>query len=143
MAIRAYGNIRLQRGAGSPLVYATIAGVKSIDGPNTQLAFLETTDFDSSGGFREYVGGLKDPGQISMTLNFDADSTGHQDLLADHDNATLRDFRLQFGPSGSPNQIWGFQAFVESVGPRAEVDGIIEATATLRVTGSINRNVTP
>lgn len=140
MAKAAYGNIVLSIGDGaSPEVFTTVAGVKSIDGPNTELAFIESTDFDSSGGFREYIAGLKDPGQLQMTLHFDPGSTGHISLLTKHDAGTLHNFKLQL-LSGSPGKKWSFAAYVASVGPRLEVDGLIEAQVTLRITGSINRS---
>ena len=142
MAIAAYGNIRLKRGDGaSTEAFTTIAGVKSVNGPNTQLSFLESTDFDSTGGFREFVAGLRDPGQGSFTLNFGPTDTGHTALLSDHDAGTLRNFRLEFGPSGTPSDVWGFAAYIESIGPTAEVDGLLEAEATLRVSGVVNRAV--
>lgn len=139
MALKAYGNIRLLRDAPGSPGPAAIAGVKNLDGPGTQLAFIETTDFDSTGGFREYVGTLKDPGQMSFTLNFDPDSAGHEALCDDHDAAVARTFQLEFSHV-SPPRIWEFDAFVAEITPKAEVDGLIEAQVTLRVTGNIDRD---
>lgn len=138
--MRAYGNIGLYRKTtDSPVAWTKIANVKSFDGPNTQLAFQETTDFDSVGGFREYEATLKDPGQLQMTLNFDPADLTHEGLEDLHDGGLSDTYQLRFG-TGSTQRKSQFDAYVESLGTAAEVDGLIEMKVTLRITGNIDRD---
>lgn len=142
MAIEAIGNFQLKRGNGaSPEVFSVLAGIKSFDGPATELSFIETTDFDSTDRTREYRPGLKDVSAINMTLNFEPDSAGHEQMVDDHDESTLVNWKLRL-VDGATDKIWSFAAYIGAISPKAEVDGVWEAQVTLRVTGPINRDAT-
>lgn len=142
MAEAAYGNWRLQVGNGaSTETFTTLAGIKSFDGPNTELAFIETTDFDSTGGFREFAPTLKDPGTLDLTLNFEPDSVTHESMVTDHDAKTLRNFKLRLKDAAT-DKIWSFAGYFASVGVRAEVDGLSECSVSIRISGAINRDAT-
>lgn len=70
VAVHAHGTL-LKRGDGaSPEVFATIAEVMNISGPGTQADAIEVTHQESIESFREYIGGMKDGGEISFELNF-------------------------------------------------------------------------
>ena len=65
-AIIGYGTI-IARGNGAvPEVFTAIAEVISIDGPGLDSDDVEVTHLSSPGGYREYKGGLKEPGEVSM-----------------------------------------------------------------------------
>ena len=51
-------------------MFTTIAEVMNIDGPNLQQETVEVTSHDSTDRWREFIGGLKDGGEISFGLNF-------------------------------------------------------------------------
>lgn len=50
--------------------YVTIANVFGIDGPGFTREVVEITTYDSPNGYREKIGGLRDGGQITFSLNF-------------------------------------------------------------------------
>jgi hypothetical protein len=59
---------------GSP-AYVKLAGVTSISPPSESTDIIDTTDMDSSGGIREFIQGLTDPGECSIEMNFVPSST--------------------------------------------------------------------
>lgn len=57
-------------GIGSPEDYVSILGIKGIDGPSISRETHDTTTMLSPGGWREFIGGLKDGGEVSFTANW-------------------------------------------------------------------------
>lgn len=52
----------------SPIVYTAVARVISIGGPNLSSEQVEITTLDSSGGYKEFINGLKDGGEFTLEL---------------------------------------------------------------------------
>lgn len=70
MAITGIGT-QFKRGDGAdPEVYTKLAEVYNITGPGMTRETVETTTYDSTGGYREKIGGLRDGGTITFTMNF-------------------------------------------------------------------------
>lgn len=59
---------KFQRHNGSAL--ADVAKVFNLSGPTMSRDMVETTTYDSVDGYREKMGGLRDGGQVTFTLNF-------------------------------------------------------------------------
>jgi hypothetical protein len=49
--------------------FTNIVQVKGLTGPNLQAAVIDTTNFDSVNQVREFISGLKDPGQLTFQTN--------------------------------------------------------------------------
>jgi len=135
-AIKAHGTL-LKIGDGQPSeVFTTIAEVTEISGPSLEQESLEVTSHDSSGGFREFVGGLIDGGEITLTINYVPTEATHNattGLIADLKNMIVRNFQLVFPDSGSTT--WNLSALVQSFEPTEPVDDKLGADVTLKVTG--------
>lgn len=72
-------------GIGSPEDYVTILGIKSISGPSITRDTHDTTVMTSPGGWREFIGGLKDGGEVSFTANWLPRDTTQGDLADEFD----------------------------------------------------------
>ena len=72
-------------GTGSPEDYVTILGIKSISGPSITRDTHDTTVMTSPGGWREFIGGLKDGGEVSFTANWLPRDTTQGDLAEEFD----------------------------------------------------------
>lgn len=53
--------------------YSDIAEATAIVVPETQVDYQEVTSLDSASGFKEYIPGLKDAGEISIPCNYTSD----------------------------------------------------------------------
>lgn len=115
-----------------------VAEVKSIDGPQLAAEAVEATHLKSKNGFREYVGGIKDGGEITLTINFIMSNATHgagAGILADWNaDAVMPTVTWDLvWPNGS---VWTFPAIQTGWSSGAEVDGILEAEITLQVAGA-------
>lgn len=61
----------LQKGDGaSPENFITILGIKGLGGPSISRDTHDTTVMTSPGGWREFIGGLKDGGEVTFQANW-------------------------------------------------------------------------
>lgn len=115
-----------------------IAAVTSIDGPELTLETIDVTTHDSPSGFREFIGGLKDAGEVSMELAFDPANATHKNasggLLYALLNRSVTEFTLVL-PS-SPSVSWYFNALVTQFQVQAPIDDKLPANVTLKITGA-------
>ena len=95
---------------------------------------LDATCLDSSGGYREFLQGFKESGELTLTGYLDPDKPGQAQMVTLYGSGALGYFWVTF-----PDQATvAFNAYVKSftVGP-AEVDGIVGFGTTLRVSGLV------
>ena len=95
---------------------------------------LDATCLDSSGGYREFLQGFKDSGELTLTGYLDPDKPGQAQMVTLYGTGELGYFWVTF-----PDQTTvAFNAHVKSftVGS-AEVDGIVGFGTTLRVSGLV------
>lgn len=72
-----------------PVPEAIIAPV-----PKSQLDYVEVTNLDSAGGYREYIPGLRDAGEIEVEMNYTR--AAYQALAADEASGNLIMYRSTF-----------------------------------------------
>lgn len=137
MGISAFGTLLKIGDGGSPTeTFTTIAEVTSIGGPGLSLDTIEITNHSSPGGWREFIGGLLNAGEVSLDINYDPVGATHNattGLIADMVARTLRHFQLVFPDTGSTT--WSFTALVTLFEPSEPVDDKLAASVTLKLTG--------
>lgn len=125
---------QLQIGDGAMVeVFTAIAQVRDIGGPSLSLDTLDVTTHDSTDAWRDFVGGLKDGGEVSLELVYNPDSLTQIALRTDLDGRTVRNFKLVFPDATSTT--WAFAATVTGFEPSANVGDELSASCTLKVTG--------
>lgn len=95
---------------------------------------LDVTTLESTGGYREYIQGFRDSGEVEISGFHDASDAGQKALRAAYSSGAAGAFQVDF-PDGSKVE---FSGFVKShtIGS-AEVDGAIGFGAILRITGPV------
>ncbi len=125
----------LQRGTGdTPTVFTTIANIMSITPPNMQRDSLETTKHNDEDRWRTYIPGLIDPGQVTLNISWDPNNATH-DFLDELNSAEVAAYKIKF--PAAIGMEFTFDAFLESFEPAGDVDGLLSATATYKVSGPI------
>lgn len=128
------------RGDGaSPEVYTNIAEVIDVSPPSMTKDQVEATHTGSTDSFREFIPGLKDGGEASITVNFlPSDATqgnASGGLLNDFINLTAAgNFRISF--PGSPTVTWTFAATVIGYEVATPLDDRMTAVITFKVAGA-------
>lgn len=114
----------------SPEVFTTVAEVTAITPPQMSRDSVDASHNESPDGWREFIGGLKDGGEVELTLNWVPGSATTillmQEIAADAGNKQV------VFPNG---EIFSFAALCTNIGPEAPVDGKMEASVTYKVTG--------
>lgn len=129
----AYGTILKIGDGGGPEVFTAIAQVTDITGPGLSLDTIDVTTHDSVDAWREFIGGLKDAGEVSFEVIFDPDSATHIALRTDMDSRVKRNFQLIF-PDNTSTQ-WNLAAFVTELEPQMAVEDALMASLTLKLSG--------
>ncbi len=112
----------------------TIPHVVSFQGPGGQASVIDVTNLASSA--KEKRVGLRDEGQLSLSLHFNPDDLVHQGLRSDRANRTRRQFKITFTDT-TPASTWTFYGFVTQFSVQGGVDAVVEASVTIEIDGEI------
>jgi hypothetical protein len=119
--------------SGSPEAFAAIPEVKSIGGPDGQAALRDVTDLDSSA--KEFEPGLKDEGNVTLSIQYIPQNAVHTTLRSAFSNRTLKSFKIEFTDAGVTQ--WEFDGYVTGFAVSAAIDETLMASVTIKVTGAV------
>jgi len=91
------------------------------------------TNLDSSGGYREFIAGFRDGGEVSLTMNFT--KTGFDDMNTDFESDSSVNYQIVLPDTG--NTTFDFAAYVTSLGMSVPTDDKVTASVTLKITGQV------
>ena len=120
--------------------YVAIGQVKDIEGPGNTRDQIEVTDHDS-GGWKEYIGGLIDGGEVTFTIGYDNANSEHGDLLTALNSDTIPAWELTLNVT-SGTAVWTFDGPVTSFGASTPVAGENMVNITVKVSGQATLTVT-
>lgn len=130
MPKRALGT-KLQIGATTPV---TVAGLTSIGGLELSADSIDVTTLDSDGGYREFIGGFKDGGEVSLEGYLDATTgKGQKELYDLFESGAAEAFVIQF-PAETKTS-WNFNGVVTGFGTGADLEDPLAFSATIKVSG--------
>lgn len=110
-----------------------IAEVVSIKPPALKMDTPDVTTMDSATSFRQFIAGLKDGGEVGITMKFyPGDTLGQYGLMQDLENGTKQAFIITLPDSLAT---WTFNGFVTSIDPDVPLDDAVGLEATIKVTG--------
>jgi len=110
-------------------VFTAIGNVTNVGGPEMERDTYDVTAHDGD-GWKEFIGGLKDGGEVSLTVNYDPSK--HDDLVADFEDDVPRDYKLVF-PGGIGE--WALKLILTGFSQEAPVDGKLSAELKFKVSG--------
>lgn len=134
----------LQKGDGlSPEQFTTILGVKSMAGPSITRDTHDVTAMTSVGGWKEFIGGLKDGGEVTFDANWlPRDATQGQDtggFMAefDKDSCESRGNWRILVPScpGEDEVTVEFEGIVTGQNITIPMDDVMAFSGTIKVSG--------
>jgi predicted secreted protein len=135
MAIKyaAYGAIIAHGGiASDTATYVNIDGVTSLGIPSDSADEIDVTSHDSAGGRKEYINGLIDSEDLSITIFYDSADAVHEALRAATGGVAQH---IKITINAVSNTIHTFSALVKSFAIDLPHDGPVTATIGLRRTG--------
>ncbi|MEU4386573.1 phage tail tube protein [Promicromonospora sp. NPDC023805] len=116
-------------------VYVAIANVSDLSGPSRSRDAIEVTAHDSPNQYREFVKGLKDGGEVTLTLNYDPANNTHKALDADFEEDALRGYQIVVLPGESDEHTWTINGLITNLSDAFPIDDRMEREVTLKISG--------
>ena len=121
-----------QRGDGaSAETFTPIAEINSIEGPSMSREQIDVTSLDSTGGYREFIGGFRDGGTVTLNMNYTLN--GYNQMLMDFEDEDSHNYRIVL-PDASETTL-EFAAFVMDLPLSIVPDDKVTVAVTLKVSG--------
>lgn len=118
-------------------VWAEIPESKGIAVPVVTTDYAEATSLDSAGGFKEYIKGLKDSGEISVPCGYTA--AGYEQQLADQalDIPVYYRVTLKPQPAQATGDVFTFRGFPTPELEAGDLGTPIGMSVKIRTTGAV------
>jgi predicted secreted protein len=125
---------QFKRGTGATAeTFVAIAEVNSINGPGMEKQQIEVTSLDSTGGWREYIGGFKDGGELTLEMNFTYAS--YDILFGDFEDTDSHNYQIAL--SDTTASTFAFAGVVTGCPISVTADDKVTATITIKLTGPV------
>lgn len=115
---------------GSPEIFTPVANCTNVGGPETERATHDVTAHDSPDKWREFIGGLKDGGEVSLELHYDP--RDHDALYEHYEDDQPRNYRILW-PEGLGG--WQIKGVMTGFSSEAPFDDKLSAEVTFKVSG--------
>lgn len=120
-------------GTATPVTFTQVKEVKDFKPSGAQVSKIDVTNLDSTA--KEYVAGLVDNGDFSMSVNYVAGDAGQAACKVAFEASLTKTFKIV-----APNaDTFTFSAFVMKFPevPSGAVDGVLMGDMTVQITGSV------
>lgn len=110
-----------------------VGSLKSISGIDASMDTVDVTDLGNTDGYREFVGGFKDGGEVGVSGYFDGENSGQVAIMDAFEAAVVKNFEIDF-PAGIGKK-WTFSGLVTKISTAASVDDAVSFEASIKVSG--------
>lgn len=125
-----YGNLFKVGNGATPEVFTTVAEVTNITPPGISRDSVDATHMQSPEGWREFIPGLKDGGEVELEINFVPGSATTLLLMAEID-AAAGNKQIVF----TTGEVFSFAALCTNFETESPIDDKQVGTVTYKVTG--------
>jgi predicted secreted protein len=113
--------------------WVNIAEINSIKGPDKKRDTIDVTNLDSTGGYREFIGGFRDGGTVTLPMNFTRDT--YELMNDDFESEDLQNYEIYLPDKEYTS--FEFEALVTELGLAVPTDDKVTADVTLKVSGKV------
>lgn len=127
---------QFQRGNsdGPPETFTNVHELIAFEPPDVQADDIEVSHLESPGGYKEYIRGMLDAGEVSFSINWDPTGRAtHAQIRTDYAAGTSRNYR--FVLPGAIETVT-FPGYVKGLKRNVAPNGAITADITLKVSGA-------
>lgn len=117
--------------------WAVIPECKGVAIPVVTTDFVDATTLDSTDGFKEYIKGLKDAGEIAVPCGYTA--AGYEQQLGDQALPTPMYYRvtLKKQPSQTTGDVFTFRGFPTPELEAGDLGAVVGMSVKIRTTGGV------
>jgi predicted secreted protein len=113
--------------------WVAIAEINSITGPSMSRDTIDVTSLSSTGGYREFIGGFRNPGTVQLSMNF---YRQNYDLFkGDFESSTIQNYRIVL-PDAESTSV-EFEGLVTELPLTIPADDKITMDVTIQVSGAV------
>ena len=116
--------------------WVNISEIKNIGGPSMSRNTIDVTSLDSTGGYMEFIGGLKDPGGVTLAMIFRRDT--YDIMKTDFENDTLKNYEI-FLPDAEYTS-FEFEGLVTELPLTIPTDDVVACDVTIKISGEVTTN---
>lgn len=116
--------------------WAIVGEITTLTGPNMSRESIDVTSLASTGGYREYIPGLRTPGTLTFTMNFTR--SDYETMKTDFEAETEQDYELIL-PDDEKTSL-EFSAFVTDLPLNLDPGSQITCNVTFQITGPVVLN---
>jgi len=109
----------------------SVGEVLSMDAPSLSRETKDATHMKSPNRYREFIGALRDGGEVTFEIQADPESSQYQALIADFNNDDPEAYSQVF-PGGAN---WSFSGLVTGIDQPVPMDDKITQNVTIKITG--------
>jgi predicted secreted protein len=131
-AVKCIGTTLVKTKSGSEESDLTIADLTSIGEVGVESDEIDVTTLDSTGGYKEFIGGFKDAGEISLAGIIKSE-TAMEAMLSLAESQSVEKWTITTVNGAT----WTFNGFVKSFKEaEATVEGVRGFTGSIRISGA-------
>lgn len=110
-----------------------VGGLSSIGGVEVSSETTDVTALDNTSGYKEYLGGFKDGGEVPLEGFLDGDDRGQDAMYNAMEDQDEHDFSIVFPKT--IGKTWTFKGVVTKFATSAAVGDAIKFSASIKVSG--------
>lgn len=120
----------------SGTAWVSVGEVINISGPTMSRETIDVTSLSSTGGYREFLAGFRDPGTLTFTMNFTR--ADYETMKTDFESDTEKDYELIL-PDAEVTTL-EFSGLVTELPLNLDPSSQITCNITIKVTGQVTVN---
>jgi len=110
-----------------------VGGLSSIGGVEVSAETTDVTALDNTTGYKEYMGGFKDGGEVPLEGFLDGADKGQEAMYAALEDQQEHDFSIVF--PAAIGKTWAFKGIVTKFATSAAVGDAVKFSASVKVSG--------
>lgn len=114
-------------------IWEDIAEITGISGPSMSRNTIDTTTLGTAGGYRTFIGALRDPGSITLNMNFTRAT--YEQMKEDFENDTSQNYEIIL--PDEENTSFEFEGLVTELPLNVPTDDKITADVTIKISGQV------
>jgi|AntRauTorckE6833_2_1112554.scaffolds.fasta_scaffold26451_3 predicted secreted protein len=110
-----------------------ISEINSIEGPGKSRETIDVTNLADVDGYRQYIGGLREPGTVTLNMNFTRD--GFDLFNTDFENDDIQPYEIHF--PDVDETIFTFNGLVTELPTSIPIGDKITMDVTIQISGVV------
>ena len=111
----------------------TVGGLSSIGGVEVSSETTDVTALDNISGYKEYLGGFKDGGEVPLEGFLDGANEGQEEMYTAFESQEEKEFSIMF--PAAIGKTWSFKGIVTKFATNAAVGDAVKFSASVKVSG--------